>query len=264
MKTVTRAIAVCSISCALLVAPALAAGPIDGEVSAVWWANELTQNDPTTEVSDDAAAPGLRAELWMFERYGLRASQFGSDPEDTDGADYTSVDVLWRALSPTENNFVAVGVGWQQMDVLGLDDRTSGARVTVEGRVGLAGMLYGYGHGSYLPSLSDVQPSDPALEPFRDLDSYEYELGVAWNALPFMNVHAGYRVQNLSFTYGSATTLSSPPAGPQIESPGSSGLTGLDEGDTGTPCPGCAPNALAGDQGELESAGFFAGVGIRF
>jgi hypothetical protein len=264
MKTVTRTIAICSLLCGLLCVPALAAGPIDGEVSAVWWANDFTMDSESANTSSDAGAPGLRAELWMLNRYGVRASQFGSEPDGTDSADYTSVDVMWRALSPTENNFVAVGLGWQQMDLPGLDESTSGARVTVEGRVSLMGMLYGYGHGTYLPSLSDATPANPDLGRFSDLDAYEYELGVAWNAFPFMDVHAGYRVNNLSFTQAPAETLGVP-SGVGVTNGDSSGLSGIGVGDPGGGgCPDCGTAAINGVGGEMEASGFFAGVGIHF
>ncbi|NIM61698.1 MAG: hypothetical protein GTO30_08605, partial [Acidobacteria bacterium] len=54
-------------------------------------------------------------------------------------SDYTSVDVMWRPFSPTQNNYVAVGLGWQQMDLntIGLQGDTGGVRVNVDGRIGL-------------------------------------------------------------------------------------------------------------------------------
>lgn len=265
MRTVTKAIAFCSVLCLPLCGPVLAAGPIDGEVSAVWWANDFDTKSETASTSTDAGAPGLRAEMWMFNRYGLRASQFGSDPDGSDGADYTSVDVMWRALSPTENNFLAVGLGWQQMDVDGLDEATSGARVTVEGRVSLMGMLYAYGHGSYLPSLSDTDAADPQQGEFRDLDGYEYELGVAWNAMPFMDVHAGYRVNNMSFTQEAVAPLSGPPGGPILPIGGDkSGNVGVEISGGDDDCPDCSPSAIVGPNGEAESSGFYVGLGFHF
>jgi hypothetical protein len=266
MRTVTKAIAICSVLCLPLCGPVLAAGPIDGEVSAVWWANDFDTNSEIASTSEDAGAPGLRAELWMLNRYGLRASQFGSDTDGGDGADYTSVDVMWRALSPTENNFVAVGVGWQQMDIDGLDEATSGARITVEGRVSLMGMLYAYGHGSYMPSLSDTDAADPLQGGFEDLDAHEYELGVAWNAMPFMDVHAGYRVNSMSFTQQTVAPLSGPSAGGILPvGGGGSGNAGAVWGGSDDDCVDCSPSAaIIGPNGEAESSGFFVGLGFHF
>jgi hypothetical protein len=264
MKTVTRTLAFCGLLGLTFGAPLFAAGPIDGEVSAVWWANDFETKSQTATTSEDAGAPGLRAELWMLERYGVRACQYGSDPSGSDGADYTSVDVMWRAFSPTENNFVALGLGWQQMDIDGLADETSGMRVALEGRVGLMDMLYAYGHGSYLPSLDDVDAVDPTFGRYRDLDAYEYELGVAWNAAPFVNVHAGYRVNNVSFTQNAAQLASiggSVRPGPQDFG---GGLVDIAVGDSDG-CTECSASAVAGaNSGETESSGFFLGAGFQF
>jgi len=257
MRTVTRIAALCCLLCASTVAPVFAAGPIDGEVSALWWANDYNNG----ETSTDAGSPGLRAELWMLERYGVRASQFGSDPDGSDGADYTTLDVMWRALSPTENNFVAVGVGWQQMAIEGLED-TSGVRMTVEGRIGLMDMLYAYGHGAYLPSLGDAEAADGLSGTFEDLDAYEYELGVAWKAMPFMNVHAGYRVNGLSFTHETFTPASVP--NDFFSSSGvPGGMTGFDEGPEPS-CADCTEEMIAPGASETESSGVFLGLGFHF
>jgi len=262
MRTVTYAIAFCCLLCVPLSGPSYAAGPIDGEVSAVWWANSYDSDVQGSEASGSAGAAGLRAQLWMLNRYGLVANRFGSSPDETDGADYTSVDFMWRALSPTENNFVAVGVGWQQMEIAGLDQDTSGARLSVEGRFGLLGALYGYGHGAYLPALDDSDAEDPLLGRYADMDSYEYELGVAWHAMPFVNVHAGYRVNNTSFTHELVSTAGAP--GQLITTAGAGAMTTLQEGGPAASCDGCAPMATSSDSGQVESSGFFVGVGISF
>jgi hypothetical protein len=263
MKTVNRIFALCGLLVLSFGVPLLAAGPVDGEVSALWWANEYDRNTQTSNVSEDGGSPGLRAELWMLERYGVRASMFGSDVSDSQGADYASVDVMWKALAPTENNFVAVGLGWQQMDLQGLAQETSGMRLAVEGRFGLVGMLYGYGSASYLPDLDDAAASDPLAGRLEDIDAFEYELGLAWNALPFMNVHAGYRVNNLSFTQ---ETIQVAGVGTDVqpEGAGGSGFSGMAPGGTAG-CTDCTPNAAGdGTSGEAESAGFYLGVGFQF
>jgi hypothetical protein len=246
----------------LAAAPVMAAGPIDGEVSAVWWANDYQSETQASTASEDAGSAGLRAQLWMMERYGVRATQYASDPDSSNGADYTSVDLMWRALAPTENNFFAVGLGWQQMEVAGLTDDPSGLRVAVEGRIGLAGMVYAYGHGAYLPSLGDADASNPLDPTFRDLNAYEYELGVAWNAMPFMNVHAGYRSTSLSYEQDDVA-VSGTPGGVTVEGSAAGGTTSVTPGGNG--CSGCTGDAvLSGPTGETESSGFFVGLGFQF
>jgi len=216
-------------------APALAIGPVDGEFGAVWWASEFDVTEAGDSASADSDAPGFRAELWMFKRWGLRAERYSSEFDALDGADsdYTSIDFRWRAFSPSENNYFAFGVGWQQMDLatIGLDGSTSGARLGAEGRIALAGVVYLYGQGSYLPSLDDAPAVDPAMGQFEDLDGYELETGVSWKMAPFISLRAGYRAQSVSFTRTGFETI---PEGPtEVE-------------------------------GEAESSGFLAGLTFRF
>jgi len=265
MRTVIRIVVLCGSLVSMPATPLLAAGPIDGEVSALWWANDLDTSSQAGNTSDDGGAPGLRAELWALERYGVRAAQFGSDVRSSQGADYTSIDVMWKALAPTENNFLALGLGWQRMQLEGLAGDTSGMRLAVEGRVALAGMIYAYGTGSYLPDLEDAAPTTPGASTLEDMDAYEYELGVAWNAMPFMNVHAGYRVNNLSFSQETIQLTSLSPGVMIPEGQGQAGISDLGPKPP-TICPECQTNATAGDgsTGELESSGFYVGLGFRF
>jgi opacity protein-like surface antigen len=213
----------------LLSTPVLALGPVDGEIGAVWWANEFDSDGGAANVSSDAGAPGFFAQLWFFDRFGLKASQYTSDLDDVgaDSADYTSVDAMWRPFSPSENNFIALGLGWEEMDLasIGLDGDTSGARVTVEGRIAVA-VVYFYGQGSYLPKLDDTPATVAADGVFEDLSSLELEAGVAWKVAPFIGLRGGYRSQKVDFTR-------IPEIGPELE-------------------------------GEVDSNGFFAGLNFRF
>lgn len=208
----------------LLVTPALAAGPVDGEVGASWWANDYDANSN----SSSAGAPGFRAELWLHDRYGMRGSMYSSNPDQSgvESSDYTSLDLLWKAIAPKENSYFAVGMGWQQMDTLGLDSDTTGLRVALEGHIGITGPFAGYGEAAYLPSLSDQAASNPANGRFTNMDGIEYELGVAWKAAPFISVRAGYRQTSVDYTQ-----------------------TGVGPSDV---------------SGSVDSKGFLAGVGVQF
>jgi hypothetical protein len=218
--------------CAL---PALAAGPIDGEVGAVWWANDFDYSSEAASTSTSAGAPGFRAELWFFNKFGARAERYSSDVDalTSETADYTSIDALWRPFSPTQNNFLALGLGWQDMDMstIGLDGETSGPRAVLEGRVSLGGLFYAYGHGSYMPELDDAQPSDPMFGEYEDLSAYQLELGVSWKAAPFLSVRGGYMTYATDFRQ-----------------------TGID------PLLGVGTEL----DGEVESKGFLVGLSARF
>jgi len=245
----------------LLGSPAFAAGPVEGEVGAVWWMNEYEVSGTETPTSEDAASAGLRAELWLFNKYGMRAQRHGSDLEDS-GAEstYTSVDVMWKAIAPTDSNYFAAGLGWQQMSLesIGLNGDTSGVRVSVEGRVGIGRMLYAYGQGAYLPSLDDVQSSNLESPNLTDLSAMEVELGVSWTMIPTVSLRAGYRATSTDFSM--VSTLLSAPSSPVISGGGSGTADTLGLGS------GTGQTKAAGDSlsGSAVAGGFFAGVSIRF
>jgi hypothetical protein len=184
----------------MVAVPALALGPVDGEVGALWWANEYE----TEGVSEDAGVPGFNAELW-WKKVGVRAQLLG-DLDNTDSStDYTAVDVMWKAFAPTENNFIAVGLGWQDMGFTAVDagltnafsGDTSGMRVALEGRVGIVGMVYAYGQAAYLPDMDNA--TDPNGDEYNDVDGLEFEVGVSWKPAPFISVRGGYRQNTLDY-----------------------------------------------------------------
>lgn len=183
----------------VMTGPAVALGPLDGEVGAVYWANDFDVNN----ISSDSGAPGFRGEIWMMKKYGVRAGMYSSEYDDFGGgsSDYASVDLLWKPISPTENNFLAFGLGWQQTDLsdIGFDGDTSGIRVAAEGRVGLGGLFHGYLQAAYIPELDTTAAADGISGPFEDVESMEYELGVSWKAAPFVSVRAGYRETSVDF-----------------------------------------------------------------
>ena len=190
---------------ALATPATLAVGPVDGEFGTIWWANEFDSTGGTTAIDgEDGGAPGYRGELWLFDRYGFRAAVFNADLDDinAESSDYTSIDLLWKPLSFTKNNFIAVGAGWQDMDLqsIGLADGTSGLRLSAEGRIALAGLVYAYGQGSYFPDLDNSAAMIAADGTFQDLEGTEFEVGIAWKAFPFVNLRAGLRTTSVDFT----------------------------------------------------------------
>ena len=83
MRTVIKIIALLCLSCLSFSLPLIAAGPIDGEVTAIWWANDIEATSNTEATSAAAGAPGLLAELRMFKRYSVRAGQYRSDADSS-------------------------------------------------------------------------------------------------------------------------------------------------------------------------------------
>jgi hypothetical protein len=179
--------------------PAAAAGPIDGEVGAVYWSNEFNVNGAVA----DSTAPGLRAELWFVERYGLRAAAYRSEIDgiDIETNDSTNLDFIWRVVSVSRNNYFALGAGWQQMDnaALGMEN-TNGARLNVDARIAVTPWFYFYGQGAYLPAIEDTAAVDPRLGRFEDMEAFEFEVGFAFEPAPFLSVRGGYRDCSLDYT----------------------------------------------------------------
>lgn len=188
----------CWLVVALAVLPAAAMGPVDGEVGLDYWVSETEVASGASGITEDSASPGIRAELWFFNKLGVSGSMYEPQPEGAlDGSDteYLNLDIKYRLISPTDKTFLAVGGGWESVDFGATD--TSGPRIVVEGRVGFAGLAYAYGRGAYLPVLEDF--GDAATVEAQDGTGREVELGVAVEPSPFFSVWAGYRTQNFEF-----------------------------------------------------------------
>lgn len=181
------------IACAFA-AGALAAGPVlaaDAEAGIVWWANDVDIDIGDGEV--DAGALGFHASLWLDSGWGLKGAMYNSDLEDVgeDDGQYLSVDAAYKLLSVSENNYLALGAGWEDID-LGTGISTSGPRVGVAGRVGIVGLVYGYAEAAWFPELDDSGG-------LSDLSGNELELGIGMDVFPFVRVRAGYRRFDLDF-----------------------------------------------------------------
>jgi hypothetical protein len=191
-RSIGRILVAAVVVAGLAMGPSLAAGPVDGEITAVYWLSDtkfdLAGLDSGSEKSE---AIGFRAELWFVKKLGVSAGLFPAELADSDETiDYNNLDVKWRLLSPTENNFLAIGAGWQQIDVDSED--TGGVRVVLDGRVALVGFLYFYGRAAYVPSLSDVGD-------LRGGSMTELEAGLMIKPAPFIQLFAGYRSNDVGF-----------------------------------------------------------------
>ena len=195
MKTLLRSILVAAALVAV-VGPVRAVGPVDGEITALYWGSDTKMST----LDEGSGAAGGRAEVWFFKKFGASAARFSPSPEGTlTGSDlgYTNLDLKWRLLSPTKNNFVAFGAGWEKFSVDGLPDGDSdGMRVVAEGRLGLVKILYCYGRAAYLPSLSDLDTGAARLNHGK---GREAEVGLQVKPMPFMQFFVGYRQNKTRF-----------------------------------------------------------------
>jgi hypothetical protein len=192
MKKFARIAVLVAATLGLAITPAAAMGPVDGEISILYWLSETELDDGGSTVTEDSDDIGFRGELWFVKKFGASVGLFSADLADSnETVDYNNLDVKWRLLSPTENNFLAVGAGWQEIDTDGGD--ADGFRLVVEGRVAIVGILYFYGRGAHAPSL-DADGIDG--------DMTELEAGVMLKPAPFLQLFAGYRSNDVSFDGG--------------------------------------------------------------
>ena len=176
--------------------PAYALGPLDAEAGVLWWSHDVETDDLGNANADGA---GAYAEIWWDEGFGLAADYFESDP-DFRGAGTSSdfsVDIKKRIISPTENNFLALGVGWQDTELVG-GSTADGVRLTLDARIGV-GILHTFGRAVWMPELGDAGIR-------RDLEGTEYQVGISLTPFPFFNFRLGYREYQLDYRGGSQTS----------------------------------------------------------
>lgn len=165
---------------------------IDGDLNLNWWSN--TTSADALDASFDVGSAGGDAELWWRRRWGMKGSLYKSDVVENQSAqapDYLSVDFKRRLFSATRNNFLALGLGWESID-LGNGSDTHGPRFLLEGRLGVTPMVSLYGHTAWLPKLEETND-------FEDPDGLEIEAGLAVKPLPHLSFRAGYREFRLDF-----------------------------------------------------------------
>jgi hypothetical protein len=183
----------------------MAAGPVDGEVSVFYWDAEFARDSNLENVDTDAAQPGIQAQLWFVNKFGVRVALFSADLGDLneDDAEYRSADLMWRLISPTDNTYLALGAGWQDAEFTDAGTtlttvETSGIRVSADGRVGFVGVLQAFGRYTMLFELDDFTESGGDL--FRDMEGEEFEVGLIYDVAPFVDIRAGFRSVSFDFT----------------------------------------------------------------
>lgn len=185
--------------------PAQAAGPVDGEV-AVFYGFSKTDVSGFEQDSENA---GARGDLWFFNKVGVSGAVYRPSPGDEE-LDYKNIDVKYRFLSATRNNFVAVGAGWQTIDFGDVD--TSGPRAVVEGRVSIK-VIYLYGRAAWLPDLDDAALGGI---PLTNGDGRELEFGVQYKPAPFVQIFGGYRADSVNFDVAGGGSLEIENKGPVV------------------------------------------------
>lgn len=124
---------------------------------------------------------------WMSEEWQGHSSLYKTKSLDVGKIDSSqwSVDVTRRLLSAKKNTYLAMGLGWNDIEMV--DGESSfGMRFIAKGRVGIYGPAYLFGQAALSPWMTSV---GQLVDPFGK----ELELGLAVNPLPSMSLRAGYR-----------------------------------------------------------------------
>ncbi len=196
---------------AFAVTPALAVGPVEVEAGALYWVHDLEVESEGESIKESADAEALFAELWV-NKLGFRAAWYKSDVDERmikAEVDYKSLDARWKILKLTDSNFVALGAGWQQIDIdaMGESADSSGIRFVVDGNVGLGKLVYLYGEYVYYLEMDGFSVDGLST---GDLDGYELEFGVSLKPFPFLNLKAGYRISEFEYDIEGATETWTP------------------------------------------------------
>jgi hypothetical protein len=211
MKTIRTILAALFVLAVVVGAlPARAVGPVDGEVTVLYW-------DSTTDAqgaSEGSGNAGGRAELWFLERWGVSGSYFRPSPGGAlSGTDLetTDLDLKFRLLSPSRENFVAIGAGWQKLDVSGdVSGSASGPRIVAEGRFSIK-IVYLFARAAYAPELGDLTLGS---DRYKNGSGQQLEAGVQVKPLPFFQIFAGYRADKATFDAPEGGTASVENKGP--------------------------------------------------
>ncbi len=139
-------------------------------------------------------------QIWLNDKWSGQSSLHTTNGFDKgqNGHSQWTIDIKRRLLSATENTYLAMGLGWN--DLTATDgESSSGVRFVAEGRVGIFGPAYLFGQAALSPWMSDLG---------NNIDPYgkELELGLAVDPIPSLSFRAGYRSYWLDSADSSADT----------------------------------------------------------
>ncbi len=180
----------------LLSLPARALGPVDVEAGAYWWQNDV---DARGIEKEDGAAPAAWARLWLG-RWGIRGGYAEGDASPWK-MELVHVDVVWKAIAPTEQNYLALGLGWSRISIGPGKDGADldGPRLVADAKANLGGLLFVYGEAAWSPWLGDPDGTRGTFWHGEDAEGYEYELGVELKVFPAIRLRAGYRLSRVEY-----------------------------------------------------------------
>ena len=183
----------CLVAAAL---PATAAGPLDVEFGAYWWQGDV---DAQGIEKDDGASPAAWARVWLG-KWALRAGWAKGDADPWE-MEFTHVDLLRRVVAPTEQNYLALGLGWGRISIGPGSDGADldGLRLAADAKANLVGLLFVYGEAAWSPWLGDPDGTRGTFWYGEDAEGYEWEAGIEVKIFPWTRLRAGYRVGRVEY-----------------------------------------------------------------
>ncbi len=133
-------------------------------------------------ITQFSISPGWLDNKWQGQSSYYRTKS--SDPGLVDASQW-SVDITRRLLSSKQNSYLAMGLGWNDIEATA-GESSSGVRFIAEGRLGVYGPAYLFGQAALSPWMSSV---GYLVDPFGK----EIELGLAVEPVPSLSLRAGYR-----------------------------------------------------------------------
>ena len=166
-------------------------GPIDGEIIVSLWNNQFESDLLNGEV--DLGSVTASGEIWIGDNWGIRAARYENDLEETPLQNQSrfQLEIRKRILSVSDNNFLALGLGIEQLDLIN-GESSDGLRLSAEGRLAITPVTYFYGRGALSGLMDDAGG-------FQDLTSQEIELGVSFTPFPFVSFKVGYLTLDLDY-----------------------------------------------------------------
>ena len=144
---------------------------------------------------------------WIGDKWGVRGSWFDSDLEGEAFSDQSRLSLVLRRrlISVSDNNFIAVGGGFEHIE-LENGDSSDGLRVSLEGRFGLPGSVFLFGRAAWIPILEDAGN-------FEDVSATEVDAGIHITPIPFVSLRLGYLKYELDYDDVSSQSTGSKTSG---------------------------------------------------
>ncbi len=189
----------------ILIAPfAHALGPVDGEVGIQSWddsaSGSLLLDDHESDGFFDGTT-GLYAELWLGDKWGLSARYYDSPFKGTllKVEEHAQINILRRLISISDNTYLALGAGYENLELDNSGKSISGPRLLAAGRIGVVGIVYVYGQAAWIPDLG-------SFEEINDIEAFDLEFGVVIDPLPFTSIKLGYRRYEFDHSQGNTNS----------------------------------------------------------